>query len=48
MNRVRIFTCEACGEGNVCEVTTEGDMRPTKCTMQYIPAWKEAREEGWR
>lgn len=37
------FTCNVC-EDTACECSTEGDIPPTRCTMQCIPQWKEARE----
>lgn len=39
ISHLRIYTCEACGD-TVCECTTEGEIPPTRCTMQAIPKWR--------
>lgn len=41
--RLRKYSSDACVEAD-CECFTEGEMPPTRCTMQCIPNWKEARE----
>ena len=41
--RLRVYHCEACHD-TACECSTEGDIPPTRCTMQCIPHWREASE----
>lgn len=38
--RLRKYSCDACGEAD-CECFTEGEVPPTRCCMQFIPAWRE-------
>lgn len=37
--RLRTYTCTACDDTS-CQCATEDDVPPTRCCMQYIPAWR--------
>lgn len=37
---LRKYRCDACGECN-CECFTESEIPPTRCCMQFIPAWRQ-------
>ncbi len=40
IQRIRRYSCSACGLAD-CECYTENEITPTRCCMQFIPAWRE-------